>query len=289
MKILIKIAIIVLFSTGAVSSQLSAAEDKVLPYWQEQMDSIGTNLDNIRTLYQKGDKKTALELSKSVHFSRYRNSDLEATIRTNYSMPYAEEINQRFFELSRLINEDGDHSKKIDTLLDNIKADIGKVLPSLPLTPRLIREQQTILAQKEAERIENKNYSEDVKALNAALHQALVRYQEGQTDAALQLIREGFYQHWQTSDLGISLSPAYRQSIEHSFDSLYKNIQQQQAATEVEQQIESIKKALQKTKQHKIKATQKTNRQWKFLALCVAGLVVLLWLIAAARRYSKVT
>ncbi len=287
MNILTKIAIIALFSTGVLFNQLSLAEDKILPYWQTQLDSIATNLDKVQDLYKKGDRKKALELSKSVHFSYYRNSDLEASIRTNYSMPYAEEINQYFFELSRLVKEDGDHSKAINMLSDSIKTDIGKTLPGLPLTPRLIREQQTILIQKEAERIENKNYSQDIKALDTALQQVLSQYQQEQPDEALRLIRENFYQHWQASDLEASLSFTYRQSIEQSFDSLYKNIQHHKPAIEVEQQIQSLKKALQKTQQHKIKAIQRVNHQWRFFTLLGAGLVILLVLIVALRQYKR--
>ncbi|PIE44809.1 MAG: hypothetical protein CSA44_03080 [Gammaproteobacteria bacterium] len=289
MTTLAKHLAITLLLITTVFTQSVRAEDNILPYWQQQMLAIDEGLAKMQNLYQKGDRKTALEIAKTTHFSYYRNSDLEAAIRTNVSMQYAETINQRLFTLTRLINEDGEHSKKITSLVNKLKADIRKTLPDLPLTPKLIREQQARLAQKKALRIENKNYSEDIKALHNALHQVLTQYKEAQTDKALRLIQENFYQHWQISELEASLSPEYKHSVEQVFDKLYKSIRQNQPVAEVEQYIQHLNSALQQTPQHKIQVSKRKDSQWQVVIFCLAGLAVIFLLFIAFRRHKRLT
>lgn len=287
MKILSKYIAIALLLITVVFTQLVKAEDNILPYWQAQMLAIDKGLSKMQNLYQKGDRKTALEVAKTTHFAYYRNSDLEAAIRSNVSMQYAETINQYFFELSRLVNEDGENGEKITSLADKLKVDIHKTLPELPLTPKLIREQQVRLAQKKAQRIENKNYSEDIKALNNALHQALTQYKEANTDKALQLIQENFYQHWQTSELEASLTFTYKHAIEQFFDKIYKSIQQNHPVAEVEQNIQHVKAMLQQAPQHKIQASKKKDSRWTIIIFCLAGLAVIFFLFVVFKRRKR--
>ncbi len=287
MKILSKHITIALLLITVAFTQLVKAEDNILPYWQAQMLAIDKGLNKLQKLYQKGDRKTALEVAKTTHFSYYKNTDLEAAIRSNVSMQYAETINQHFFTLTRLINEDGEHGGKLNGLADGLKAEIRQTLPGLPLTPKLIREQQTRLAQKKALRIENKNYSEHIKALNDALYQALTQYKEANTDKALQLIQENFYQHWQTSELEASLSPDYKHSVEQIFDKFYKNIQQNQPVAEVEQYMQRLNSLLQQTPQHKIQASKKKDSRWTIIIFCLAGLAVIFFLFVVLKRRKR--
>ncbi|PIE43407.1 MAG: hypothetical protein CSA50_05920 [Gammaproteobacteria bacterium] len=284
MFFLIRMTAIVLLLVAGYS-QMAMAESDVLPHWKKLIDHINRGLDKSETLYQKGERENALAESKNTHFLYYRNSDLEAAIRTNYSMQHAEEINRKFFELSRLLASEGNHSEKITSLVNGIKTDIVKTLPGLPLTPKLLREKAKHLAEKEAERIENKNYSEAIAALSDGLDQVLIQYRNSNIDQALELIRENFYRHWQLSELEASLSLDYKLVVEQAFDSLYKNIQQSKPAEKVEKKVQYLKDALQQTTEHKIQATKKTDRQQKYMIRWVAGLVVLLVLVLVFRWY----
>ncbi|PID44160.1 MAG: hypothetical protein CSB48_02635 [Proteobacteria bacterium] len=264
-----------------------AEEETVLPYWKGHLEEINNDLQHIQDLYLKGEKKEALEATQESHFTHYRNSDLEAAIRSNYSMRHAEEINQKFFSLARQVVREGNQEKQIKALVAGIKSDILVTLPGLPLTPKLLREKAKQLAKKEAERIEKKNYSQDIKALNDALDQVVEQYKKSNATQALQSIRSNFYQHWQTSELEASLSQDYRHSVEQSFDRLYKNIQQGKPAAEVGKEVAYLKAALEKTDENKIQVREKAGHERKIVIVIVAGLAVLLILTFAVWRFKR--
>ncbi len=287
MNRLIKIAVLPIIAL--VFSQWAIAQDNILPYWQTQMQHIEKGLNDLQQRYQQGDKKTALEISKTTHFSHYRNSDLESSIRTNVSMQSAEELNQAFFELSNLIADDGDHTQEIHTVANQLSIDIQKVLPDLPLTPRLMRQQAAHLAKKEAERIEKKDYRDDIQSLNTALTQVISDYEAGEKKSALNSIQNNFYQHWQRSDLAASVSADYKQSIEQRFDTLYKSIQQNKPATDVNQHVQQLQRALQDAKQHKVKSIATNNIQWQWVVGCLVVLIGISAIFVVVKKRNCIT
>ncbi|PID62689.1 MAG: hypothetical protein CR974_03400 [Gammaproteobacteria bacterium] len=271
MNRLIKIAVLPVMAL--VFNQWAIAQGNILPYWQTQMQHIDKGLNDLQQRYQQGEKKIALEISKTTHFTHYRNSDLEASIRTNVSMKTAEAINLAFFDLSSLIGEDGNHTQEIHTIANQLSIDIQQTLPDLPLTPRLMRQQAAHLAKKEAERIEKKDYRDDIQSLNTALTQVISDYQAGEKKSALTSIQDNFYQHWQRSDLAASVSANYKQSVEQHFDALYKSIQQDKPTADVSQRVQQLQSTLQKAEQHKVKNTPTNGTPWQWIVACLAVLV----------------
>ncbi len=273
MQQLTKITAMVLFI--ALTAPLALADNNILPYWQTQAQHIEKGLNEVQERYQQGDAKGALTLSKNIHFEYYRNSDLESSIRTNVSMASAEALNQDFFELSKLIASEGNHAEKILDMAKQLNLDIQKTLPDLPLTPRLQRKQASELAKKEAQRIENKNYGDDIGALNNALTQVVDVYKAGQKAQALKLIQESFYQYWQRSDLAVSLAPDYKQTIEGMFDRLYKNIQQNKSSADIQHDVQQLQQRLKETQKHKITSQSNKTNSGVWITLFLAGLIVI--------------
>ncbi|MBR0572636.1 MULTISPECIES: hypothetical protein [Pasteurellaceae] len=224
-----------------ILSSLAFADQGVLPYWQQQMESISVQLDEMQKLYKMGNKKAAIQTKTTAQFTYYKNSELESSIRTNYSMRFAEEINQKFSNLSTELNAEGDHFKNIQEIANNIQNDIKKTLIGLPLTPKLKEQRKNQLAKEKAQQIENKNYGADILALNQALTKIQQAYQQHQVATAIKLIQDSYYTYWQQSNLEEKVDSQYRQDINRDFDRLYRSIQQHNQESDIVTQIKTLK------------------------------------------------
>lgn len=262
------------------------AQENILPWWQEQQQHIVETLQQAQQYYADGDKERAAKESQVAHFTYYRNSDLESAIRVNYDMRHAEGINRDFFELTKKLKAAGEQSEDIAARIAAINADIAEALPGLPLTPRLIRKQEAQAEKQEIQRINNKDYSNDIVALRSGLSQALEQYQASHPTEALQTIQEHFQRHWQDSSLSESLEDDFRASIEGRFDKLYKDIQQKADVTAVKQDIDFIQNKLLESATHKRAAKSQTGNYTIFISMAIF-VIAFIFLSLVWRRKKK--
>ena len=262
----------------SVFSSSLLAKNSITPWWQEQMSGIEQQFLLMENAYKSGDKARALKAAKTAHFTYYKNSDLETAIGRNYKIGPV--INLDFLALSRILLKQGDQISAIHQQVELITKNIKKTLPGLPLTDKLKERFADTISQRETEELESKDYSSDTAALKTALQNTLNEYKKADQKAALILLQNAYFTHWQSSGLEKSIETGYRQKIANSFSNLFKEIQQSGSLESVSKRIDSLKKQLQENTLHKLKQGLNWAKWGKYLG----SLLILVFMVVGLRK-----
>ena len=274
------------FLFWGISSSLWAKNNtNIAPWWQEQMKGIEQELSIMENAYKMGDKESALKAAQTAHFTYYKNSDLETAIRRNYSMRMGEVINLDFLELSRILLDKKVHISSIRQQVAEIKENILKTLPNLPLTDKLKEKRIDIISQQERIKSLSKDYTLDLQALNQELEKVLTEYRNHNSESSLNLLQNAYFTYWQSSGLEKSLEVNYRQKIIHNFSHLVNSIKKQSPSESLVKQVSSLQQSLQQINKHKLKSQRFFGISW--IAYCITLLVLILFIIGICRLWVK--
>lgn len=231
----------------------------ILPYWQQQFKIIDDTLAQAVTAYEQQNFKTAKTLVQQAQYDGYKNSEMEISIRQNRSASISAAINQQFYDLIRLTDQQApiaEFGYNITLLLQ----DIEEQLPNLPATRE---HQQPVIA--DTSDSTEQDWQQISQQIKDNIQTAIKLYQQGDNKQAMLAVQDTYFDIFESSGMENKIGARdsqFKTQLEGYFTRLVgliktnaDNEKIQQQASELAQQLDQAVTILQ----------QNTDNHWSML------------------------
>ncbi len=263
----------------AVAVDPAAALAASDPYWQPVAEQIFEDLAEALAAYGEGDVARAAARIRDAQYSGYKNSLMEAAVRTNVSQAEDAAINSG---LRRLVTamQAGAPVAEVAGVVDDVRGRIAGVLPDLPVPERA--------------RVDNAAQSasarERWREAAAALDRGLARLEAG--PGAVAAAQALYFEEYVDSGLEAAVgerAPALQAAIGQRWTDLVEGLAQPaMAGTALEAETEMLRAGLAQALEAALAPPDSLGRRLRQYGPVVAGLLVLsLGVVPLARRLSR--
>ena len=181
------------------SAQHGVYENQTIaPHWQKSFKTIDDLLAQAMTAYEAKDYATAKKLVQQAQYDGYKNSEMEMSIRQNRSAAISGNLNQQFYDLIKL-SEQQDQISNFGYQITTLLQDVEEQLPDLPTTRDTQAEQpanQTI-----ADTTQDKDWSQVSAQVNAGIQQAIGLYEQGEAKKAMLAVQDTYFDIFESTGM----------------------------------------------------------------------------------------
>lgn len=181
------------------SAQHGVYENQTIaPHWQKSFKTIDDLLALAMTAYEAKDYATAKKLVQQAQYDGYKNSEMEMSIRQNRSAAISGNLNQQFYDLIKL-SEQQDQISNFGYQITTLLQDVEEQLPDLPTTRDTQAEQpanQTI-----ADTTQDKDWSQVSAQVNAGIQQAIGLYEQGEAKKAMLAVQDTYFDIFESTGM----------------------------------------------------------------------------------------
>ncbi|MTI15399.1 FTR1 family iron permease [Sansalvadorimonas verongulae] len=191
-----------------VAETQSTDQSSILPYWAKQTVRIEALVNSGLASYRKSQNGTPEEQEKlrqrarqqiqQAQFESYKNSDLEAAIRTHRSLQQAATYNDQFKEMGKLASQPFSPRNlvafgyEVATLTENLKDDIQN-LPAL--------DTGASAGEQVADQQEQQDWQQVSSDIYKAITRAIDTYKSGDTDNAIAMVQDSYFDYFEASGM----------------------------------------------------------------------------------------
>lgn len=208
----------------------AAGDGNVEPVWRQAFDNIRSKLAQALETYRKGEAKGAAELVIQAQFDDYKNSLLETAIRRNVSQGKDYENNAAFAEIAGMI-QNGAAPEKVEPQIAALVKGLQADLQGLPLVDGAVASEKSVEKAAQGQ----KEWSKVNAELFAEIEKAIVLYEQGQAQEAVEMVQDTYFDVFEASGMEGKIGArdaAFKAQLEGHFN---KIIGQMKGGAAVEQ------------------------------------------------------
>lgn len=224
----------------SAGSAVQGAE-KIDPIWLRAFENIRGGLGNAFDAYRKGDPTRGAELVIQTQYDYYKNTLLETAIRRHISQKKDAENNSGFAEIASMISG-GEAPVAVESRIAALIAGLQADLPGLPVVEGAVpRKEAAGMAERGAAGKESGQMTTD---LFGELDRALALYGQGESERAVALVQNAYFDLFEGSGMEARLAPrdvAARAGREEHFNTIVGQMKRGAAVDEIRATLQAMK------------------------------------------------